>query len=182
MTISKEQAESALHDLEQVGDHSATLYKYTKMAPHLMLWGCVWIAGYGLSYALPSRPGLIWLIANGVGITLSVYIVRTNERVSGKAYRRVVSVVLTVLAFSLALFAIMPPVSGKQLSAFIPLVIATTYILLGIWHGKRLVMAGVLIGTLTLLGFSVLHSHFNLWMAAVGGAALILTGAWLKRV
>ena len=182
MTISKEKAESALRDLEQVGHHSATLYKYTKMAPHLILWGCVWIAGYGLSYALPSQPGLIWLIANSVGIGLSVYIVRTHNRVSGKAYWRVGSVVLTILAFSLAVFAIMPPVSGKQLSALIPLVVATTYILLGIWHGARLVIAGVLIGALTLLGFFILHSHFNLWMAAVGGAALLLTGAWLKRV
>jgi hypothetical protein len=182
MTISKEQAESALQDLEQVGNRSATLYKYTKMSPHLILWGCVWVSAYGLSDALPSKTGLIWLIADSVGAALSIYIARANDRAVGKANGRVGSVILTILAFTMATFAILPPHSSKQVSAFIPMVIATTYILLGIWHGRRLVILGVLIGALTLLGFFLLHSHFNLWMAAVGGGALILTGAWLKRV
>ena len=171
-----------MQDLEQVGHRSTTLYKYTKMAPHLILWGWVWMAAYGLCYVLPAQAGLIWLIADIVGVVLSIYIVRTNDRVGGEAYRRVGWVIVTLLAFLMATFAILPPQSGKQVAALIPMVIATTYILLGIWHGRRLVIAGVLIGTLTLLGFFALHNHFHLWMAAVGGGALILSGAWLKRV
>jgi len=182
MTISKEQAESALQDLEHIAHRSATLYKYAKMSPHLILWGCVWMAAYGLSDALPSEAGLIWLIADSVGAALSIYMARVYGRAICKEHRRIGAVILTVLAFTMATFAILPPHSGKQMSAFVPLVIATTYVLLGIWHGRRLVILGVLIGALTLLGFFLLHSHFNLWMATVGGGALILTGAWLRRV
>lgn len=182
MTISKKQAESALEDLEQVGIRSVTLYKYTKVSPHLIAWGFVWIAAYGLSDALPSKATLIWLIANFVGVALSICIDRGNSRATSQAKGRVGAAIITVLAFMMATFAILPPDSGKQVSAFIPLVIATTYILLGIWHGRRLVILGALQGTLTLLGFFFLHSHFNLWMASVGGGTLILTGIWLKRV
>jgi hypothetical protein len=182
MRISKEQAESALQDLEQVGNRSVTLYKYTKVSPHLILWGCVWMAAYGLSDALRSKAGLIWLIANCVGAALSIYIDRANNRAGSNAKGRVGAAIFTVLAFMMATFAILPPDSGKQVSAFIPLIIATTYILLGIWHGRRLVILGVLLGALTLLGFFLLHSHFDLWMASVGGGTLILTGVWLKRV
>jgi hypothetical protein len=182
MTISKEQAESALHDLAQVGQRSATLYKYTKMSPHLILWGCVWMAAYGLSDVLPSQTGLIWLIADSVGAAMSVYLARGNAQTGGKANRRVALVVLTIVAFTMATAAILPPHSGRQVTAFIPLVIATTYILLGIWHGGRLVILGMAIGALTLLGFFLLSSHFDLWMGAIGGGALILGGAWLKRV
>ncbi|WP_217428516.1 hypothetical protein [Rugamonas rivuli] len=182
MTISKEQAESALQDLEHAGHRSATLYKYTKISPHLILWGCVWMAAYGLSDALPAEAGLIWLIANSVGAALSICIARASGWAGGKEHRRIGAVLLTLVAFTMATFAILPPHSGKQMSAFVPLLIATAYVLLGIWHGRRLVILGALIGALTLLGFFLLHSHFNLWMATVGGSALILTGAWLKRV
>lgn len=182
MTISKDQAESALRDLEQVGHRSATLYNYTKMSPHLILWGCVWMAAYGLTDALPAKTGLIWLIADSVGAALSIYIARANDRAASKETRRFGSAILAIVAFTLATFAILPPHSGKQVSAFIPMVIAAAYVLLGIWHGRRLVILGALMGVLTLLGFFLLRSHFNLWMAIVGGGALILSGAWLKRV
>ncbi|WP_332854918.1 hypothetical protein [Duganella sp. S19_KUP01_CR8] len=182
MTISKEQAESALQDLEHAGHRSATLYKYTKISPYLILWGCVWMAAYGLSDVWPSEAGLIWLIADGIGAALSICIARAHGPAVRKEHWRVGAIILTLLAFTTATFAILPPHSGKQMSAFVPLVIATAYILVGIWHGKRLVILGVLVGALTLLGFFLLHSHFNLWMALVGGGALILAGAWLKRV
>lgn len=182
MTISKEQAESALRDVAQVGHRSATLYKYSKTSPYLILWGCVWMSAYGLSDALPSRTGLIWLIADSVGAAVSIWIARGNDQAIGKATGRFRFVILAILVFTMATFAILPPHSSKQVSAFIPMVIATTYILFGIWHGRRLVILGGLIGALTLSGFFLLHSHFNLWMAAVGGGALILSGVWLKRV
>lgn len=182
MTISKKQAESTLEEVEQVGIRSVTLYKYTKVSPHLIAWGCVLMAAYGFNDAFPAKAGLIWLIANFLGVALSIYIDRGNNRASSQAKGRVGAAIITVLAFMMATFAILPPDFGKQISAFIPLVIATTYILLGIWHGRRLVILGALLGALTLLGFFLLHSHFHLWMASVGGGTLILTGIWLKRV
>jgi len=182
MTISKEQAKSALQDLQQVGDRSATLYKYTRISPHLILWGCVWMSGYGLSDAFPSQTGLIWLIANSIGAAISIYLARAWFRGIGQANWRVGYAILSILTFTVATVAILPPHAGRQIAAFIPMVIATTYVLVGIWHGRRLVILGTLTGALTLLGYFLLYSHFNLWMAVVGGGALVLAGAWLKRV
>jgi hypothetical protein len=34
---------------------------------------------------------------------------------------------------------------------------------------------------LTLFGYVTLASHFYLWMAVVGGGALVLAGLWLRR-
>lgn len=182
MTLSREQAQLALQDMEHMASRSATLYKYIRMSPHLLLWGCVWLVAYGLSDLWPGKTGLIWLVADSIGAAASIYIGRVQGRSIDQSGRRTGPVILTTVAFVMATFAILPPHSSKQIAAFIPLVVAAVYILLGIWHGRRLVITGVLIGMLTLLGFFMLHSHFNLWMAAVGGGALILTGIWLRRV
>lgn len=31
-------------------------------------------------------------------------------------------------------------------------------------------------------GYELLQEHFNLWMALVGGGALVSTGLWFRRV
>jgi hypothetical protein len=64
---------------------------------------------------------------------------------------------------------------------FVPLLVATTYVLLGIWIGGRYAAIGIVIAILTMVGFLLLPAHFLLWMAGVGGGALILTGLWLHR-
>jgi hypothetical protein len=86
------------------------------------------------------------------------------------------------LAFFVASFFIMSPVTGRQIAAFIPLVVAVAYVLIGIFRGPRYIATGLVVAALTLLGFALLKEHFFLWMAGVGGAAMILAGIWLRRV
>ncbi len=181
MTISKEQAANVLLDLKRTQDRSSSLYKYAKASPHLALWGCVWMLAYGLSDAFPSNAGRVWLIADSVGAALSIYIVLVHQRAAGVA-GRLAGYTLTIGAFTIAIFCILPPHSGQQVSALIPMIVAAVYVLFGIWHGRRLLVTGFLIAACTMFGFFFLQSHFNLWMAVVGGSALILTSAWLKRV
>jgi hypothetical protein len=45
-----------------------------------------------------------------------------------------------------------------------------------------MVLAGVVVAALTLIGFFGLPQYFLLWMAVVGGGALILGGFWLRSV
>jgi hypothetical protein len=137
--------------------------------------------GYGLSDAFPSNAGHIWLIADSVGTALSIYIVLVHQRAAHGAGRLAGSV-LTLAAFAIAIFYILPPHSGKLVSVLIPMIVAAAYALFGIWHGRRLFVTGFLIAACTMFGFFFLRSHFNFWMAIVGGSALILTSAWLKRV
>jgi len=181
MTISKEQAAAALRDLRTTQDRSSSLYKYAKASPHLALWGCVWMLAYGLTDAFPTKAGQVWLIADCIGAALSIYIVLVHQRAASAAGRLLASI-LTIVAFAITVFCILPPDSGKQVSALIPMIVATIYVLFGIWHGRRLVVTGFLIAACTMFGFFFLQSHFNAWMAVVGGTSLILTSVWLKQV
>ena len=84
-------------------------------------------------------------------------------------------------AFAAAALAILRPSDPLQVAAFIPLVVATAYVLGGLWLGPRLAVAGIVLGLLTLAGYFLLRDYFLLWMALVGSGALLVAGLWLRR-
>jgi hypothetical protein len=102
-------------------------------------------------------------------------------RRTGTADWRYGAVALTLFGFFGATFFVMAPVSGRQIAAIIPLAVAAAYVVRGLWWGPRYVITGIVVAALTLAGFVLLKEHFLLWMAGVGGGALILAGLWLKQ-
>ena len=90
--------------------------------------------------------------------------------------------ILSLWLFVIATLTIMRPVNSAASGAFIPLLVALSYALFGIWRGLRFLYAGIVVAALTLGGWFYLPQHFLLWMAAVGGGSLILVGLWLKKV
>jgi hypothetical protein len=152
---------------------------YRKGAPHLFIWGVAWAIGYGSTYLAPARAGWIWAVVVVIGTIGSVVVlIRTRDGASGWRYGAAMA---TLYAFVIATFALMGPVNGRQTAAFIPLVVATSYVLGGLWWGIRFVVAGIVLAALTLGGFFLLAEHFLLWMAVVGSATLLLGGWWLRR-
>ena len=183
MPYSKQQAESALNDVDRAERRAAVLRGYERGAPHCILWGLIWIVGYGLSDVLAQWSGLIWMFLTVCGMLGGYLIGRTAKRRNASASSgwRYPALGAALLIFMFATYYVMAPRTGAQLGAFPPLVIAFVYVLVGIWRGSRWILAGIAIGALTVIGFGFLNEHFMLWMAFVGGSALILTGLWLRR-
>ncbi len=69
---------------------------------------------------------------------------------------------------------------GMAMGAFVPMLIAAFYTIVGMWAGWRFSAIGIGLAVLTMAGFFLLNAHFLLWMAVVGGGALIVTGLWLR--
>lgn len=179
MPMSPQEAALALRSIASAESRSATLRGYRGAAPHLILWGLLWIVGYGLTEAMPARGGVIWSVVVVVGIAAGLLaIFRKGSR---PAAWRFAAVMATLVVFCAATFAVMAPIDGRQVAAFIPLVIAATYVIGGIWFGARYAAAGIAVAVLTLGGFFLLREHFMLWMAGVGGGALLTAGWWLTR-
>ena len=61
------------------------------------------------------------------------------------------------LVFICALFNIMAPVSGMQIGAVIPLLIAWSYAIMGLWIGARYLVAGLIVAAVT---------HWRLFLVA----------------
>jgi hypothetical protein len=178
MTLSREDAAAALRDIKLAEARSATLDDYQRAAPHFLIWGVLWIVGYSLSNFYPRHMGAVWAVIVPIGIAAGFAAMRAGR--SGLGWR-FGAAVAAVFAFFFAVAFVMWPVSDRQVAAFIPLFVALTYVLRGIWSGFRHAVAGVLVAVLTLLGFFLFKEHFFLWMAGVGGGSLILAGVWLRQ-
>lgn len=180
MPLSPEQAQDALRDISRTERRSFSAYGYTSAAPFLILWGALWFVGYGGVDLAPTIAGWIWLGVGIVGTVASTLIGMTSGAKPRPFSWRIFFTWLAALAAISSVFSVMRPVSGAQIGAIIPLFVAWAYVILGIWMGARLAIAGLAIAALTLFGFFCLASHFALWMAFIGGTTLIGTGLWLR--
>jgi hypothetical protein len=178
MVLSSHDAAGALRDIEAAQAHSAKLHGYARSSPQLLLWGVLWVIGYGLQDLFPAHAGAIWGAIVPVGLIAGFAALRGAGHEVGWRYG---AVALTLVAFFAAVFLVLWPVNPRQQAALIPLGVAAAYVIIGIWRGPRYVTTGIAVAALTLVGFFLLKQHFFLWMAGVGGAALILAGIWLKR-
>jgi hypothetical protein len=179
MSVTQEDATEALRLINEAGQRSGTLRGYQSAAPHLILWGGVYAAAYTFGYFRPQQAGLAWAVLIPAATIGDVVIVR-RDRGSIK-WRVFLGLFATFFIFIGATALVMGPHDPRQMAAFVPLVIAATYVGLGIAVGRRRAFTGIALGVLTLVGFFALPSIFMLWMAAVGGGALVLGGLWLRQ-
>jgi hypothetical protein len=179
MPLSPQDAAQALREIETAQSRSATLRGYQHGAPHLFLWAVLWAVGYGATYLWPWRAGAIWAVIVGIGFAAGLAASRRGK--AGASAWRFGAAFAALAAFTIATLTILRPSHGGQVAAFIPLVVATAYVLAGLWLGLRLAVAGIVLGLLTLLGYFLLRDYFLLWMAVVGSGALLVAGFWLRR-
>ncbi len=198
MSVSPDEAADALRQIAAVETQSQRLYGYREASPHLIVWGVLWAIGYGLTAAIPQHVSAIWVAIVAIGLIAGSLIaqrasVRRNIQAGvpvGQAHRRAAArlrwsfhgITFIGCVFVAASVAVMAPVSPRQIGAFIPLVIAAGYAVMGLWLGLRFIAVGAALAALTLGGFFLLPAYFAWWMAAVGGGALVLGGLWLRRV
>jgi hypothetical protein len=182
--LQRQEAANALKEIAAAERHSGTAYGYQQAAPHLFIWGVIWIVGYAVTYARPHWY-LVWIFLTVVGAFGSFWIghrAHSKGAQSSFGWRYAASFV-AVFLFIEALFTILPPQSGRQIDAFFPLLVALCYVLMGLWmRATRLGLLGLVLGLLTVGGYFWLQHFFLLWMAGVGGGALILGGFWLRKV
>jgi hypothetical protein len=182
MPLTKSEASEALNHIATTEDRSSAAYGYDVSAPFLILWGLLWMVGYGGTDLFENHADQIWTGVAIFGFLASMYIGMRRKQATGNPViaLRWTGTYLSLAAFVLATVAVMKPSTGAQVGAFIPLVVAVIYVIAGLWFGFRFCVAGLVIAALTLGGFFYLHEHFALWMAAVGGGGLILGGVWMR--
>lgn len=186
MSLSSEEAAASLNQVAEASRRSSQLYFYHCSSPHLILWGIIWILGYGGTGLFPRYSLHWWLALIAVGVVGGVIINRrrkTDRYSTGPYAWRMAALWLLILFFVFATYAILNPTQGNQLCAYPALVTGCAYVAVGLWRGMRYVISGVAVIALTLVGFFYIHGLIPtcLWFAVVGGGAMILTGLWFRR-
>jgi hypothetical protein len=183
MSLTPNEAADALRDIEATGRRSGQAFGYRLSAPHLVIWGLVWVIGYGGTDLAPHLTNVLWpaivVLGTIVSLVTGMLVGRANKLGRKNDGWRFGLLVVVFWVFLIATYNIMQPGPRAQ-GAFVPLTIATVYAGVGLWLGLRYVLLGAAIAALTLFGFFEIQQHFYLWMAAVGGGGLIVAGLWMR--
>lgn len=186
MPLSSEEAAKSLLDAENARKRSTELYVYHRSSPHLILWGTIWILGYGGTGLAPRYSDPLWTALIVIGVIAGTIISRCRPKdtvTGGFRAWRLAALAAIVIFFVSATYTIMQPHLAKQVCAFPALITGTAYAAVGLWAGIRYVVAGIAVVALTLFGFFYLTPHlYFFWMALVGGGAMILAGLWFRKV
>jgi hypothetical protein len=199
MNPTAEEAAQALREIESVRTRSTQLRSYRYAAPQFILWGIFWMVGYGASDLAPDYANRVWLGITVLWVLLYVFYFSRRDwagQASSPASASVRSAESTrlqrlyrlrflglagVASLMIVGTALIMQPRGIEMGAYVPLLVASTYIGAGLWGaGSRYMVIGVVLAALTLCGFLLLREYFLLLMAFAGGGALVLTGAWLR--
>jgi len=178
--VTREDAGKTLQDIDSTMERTMRGLGYRAASPHLLIWGVVWLLGYGLS-ALRPEMQLHWpALALAGAIASGVAGARTGG-VSGGGWKFAVSACIAA-GFFFALFAILPPLDSRQVGVIFPLVVSALYGGVGVWACRaKLGLTGLAVGLIALTAYFTMNDWFDAIMAIVGGGALILGGLWMRN-
>lgn len=193
MNISREEASNSLKEIGVAHQRSAMLQNYQHFAPHMLIWGIVWMIANSLCDFYPERAGQIWPVLSIVGVLVSL-----SSRARGRAqppgamctatpgnplsqgWRWALSGV-TLFGFFMATFAVMPARSSLQATAFISLFFMFAYMIYGALAGLRVFFVGLIATIAILYGYFSLAQHQFLWLGLCAGGALIVGALWVRK-
>ncbi len=193
MNVSREEALDALSEIDKAGGKMNRLQSYRSSAVFFIIWGLVWFAANLGAYYQPQHSGVIWLVAIAIGsIASTLYGMRLTRGAASEAGsprdaqaaswmgKRMALTSGLVFAFLISLGLILQPTNGAEINALISIFFAFLYMGMGVWLGWRLFAIGLVTAAAILTGFYFFRDQFALWMAFVGGGALIAAGLWLR--
>lgn len=184
MTISKSEAEAALSDIARTTGRSYTHRGYHIAGPILILWGVIWLVGYGAMGVLPPMQwGWLWLVLDAIGIPATIVLAVRGRRGSGArgldAWRPFLWAV-AIGGLVGATFAVLRPTDVNAFIAYPGIVTGFAYFVFGLMHMMRKAAVGAAMFVATLIGFFLFPDILTWWMAGVGGIGLILGGLWMR--
>ena len=192
MNISREEASNSLRDIGQAHQRSTVMQNYRHFAPHMLVWGCVWLLANGLCDFYPDQIGLIWPAASIAGVIVSL---ANRKRARGSVVGSATSVPGSMLAqgwrwvlaaavlyaFFVATFNVLPPHSTIQATTFISLFFMFAYMIYGALAGLRVFFIGLVATIAILYGYFSMATHQFMWLGVAAGGALIVGALWVRR-
>lgn len=194
MRINPEEAARTLADVDRVQGRVAAYDRYRGASVYLFIWALVWLGANAALGLFPMDAGpWAWRAAGTAGVVASFGAAMfsrarrmSNEGAGGEQASwswtfRPVATALAIYGFFSAAVLLLPDVGPREGSAFICLVVAFAYIVMGVWLGWRLLMIGLASATLVLGGYGFLPAEqFLLWLALIGSASLAAGALWLR--
>jgi hypothetical protein len=183
MTIDREQAGALLSDVQGIEQRVRQLLIYSRVSDYLFLWGVIWLAGFSANYLWRDAAAGMWMGLQIAGLAGTVAIVSARARARGGQNLFIVAraglSVVAIVGFG-TLWILLLDMGWREQVTFWPTLLAFLLFLVGLWAGRALAFAAVVLFALALTGYFVAGASLHLWMAAVVGGSMIAGGFWLR--
>ena len=187
MTITTNDATTALHDVDSASRRSLALFGYGLASPFLLLWGVLWIVAGAVAAVSPDNAGVGWLVVDIAGLAGTVVLIAAQSRRYDEGAGRsqlfrclaTGAVVAGFVALTLSAFA---PVTNVEVLTFITLVVAAAYVIAGCWTGGRYALVGAVLAGVAIGFHSLAPGLVTIVVPFAGGGTLILGGVWMRSV
>ena len=183
MSIDREQAASALSDIDSIVRRVRQSRIYNLASLIMIMWGGLVFAGYIGSYLWPRSAGYLWTAIYLAGIAGSFVISSFDYAREGvRTFDvRIFTAFALFVAFGIFCTIVLGHFTPRQLGTFWPIYFMLAYSIAGLWFGNAFVAIGLGIAALTATGYFFAGGWFDLWMAVVNGGGLVLGGSWMRR-
>jgi hypothetical protein len=192
--ISREEARSALEEIDRVGIQVRRSIAAGSMASMLMLWGAIWIVGFSAEQFL-ARAYRLWLVLDLVGLAVTFFLVSRKSPIKGPSYGRIWISWLALFGYAAFwCWLLVPqgmahgpewvaygPVLERKIAVLWVTVCMFAYVVMGLWLDRFLSWLGAIITVATLVAFQFAPDYFYLWIGIGGGGALVASGAFIWR-
>jgi hypothetical protein len=183
--VGAKEAAQALSDIEQMVVRVRQSRIYDIASQIMIAAGVFVLAGNLANFAVPRHSGLIWIAVNVLTVASAAALSTMGARktVLQTFDFRLLAAFLLFYAFGVLCSGVLGHYGPRELGAFWPIYFMLFYCIAGLWFGRAFIALGLSIIVLTLIGyFFVEGGAFLLWMAAVNGGGLILSGLWMRRI
>jgi hypothetical protein len=179
------EAAQALSDIENIVQRVRQSRIYDVASQIMIVAGVLVLAGNLANFAAPRYSAIIWIAVNVLTVASVAALSTMGPRMSGvQAFDfRVLAAFLLFYGFGILCCVVLGHFGPRELGAFWPIYFMLFYCIAGLWFGRAFIIIGLAIIGLTLIGYFFIESAaFLLWMAAVNGGGLILSGLWMRRI
>ena len=179
------EAAEALSDIDRIVQRVRQSRIYDIASQIMIAAGVMVLAGNVANFLVPRQANLIWIIVNVLTVASAAALSTMGARKSSVQTFdfRLLGAFLLFYAFGILCCSVLGHFGPRELGAFWPIYFMLFYCMAGLWFGRAFIAIGLAIIVLTLSGyFFVEGPGFLLWMAAVNGGGLILSGLWMRRI
>ena len=180
MTVTRNDAATALHDVDSASRHSLRLFQYGLASPFLLLWGVLWIVAGAVAALSPDNAGIGWLVVDIAGFAGTGILIAVQSRRYGEGAGRSLATGVVVAVFVALTLSVFAPVSHVEVLMFITLIVAAAYAIVGCWAGRRYALIGAVLAGVAIGLHSLAPELVTVVVPFAGGGMLILGGWWMR--
>ena len=143
------------------------------------------LAGNIANFFMPRQASYIWIAVNVLTVASAAALCTMGGKTLGVQTFdfRVLAAFLLFYGFGILNTVVLGHFGPREMGAFWPIYFMLFYCMAGLWFGRAFTAMGLTIIVLTLIGYVFVEgAAFLMWMAAVNGGGLILSGIWMRRI